>query len=137
MPAYSILFDESLNHNPHDEQLDVQFRFWDKETIQVQIRYLDSRFFQPTSADNIVAELPNSTASLPEKKMLVFSMDGPNTNGSVLEKLKAHRDKNELLQILEIRSCGLHIVHGVFQTGVKATEWELDIILKAMWKLFR
>ena len=137
MPAHSILFDESLNHNPHDEQLDVQFRSWDKETIQVQTRYLDSRFFQPTNADNIVAELPNSTASLPEKKMLVFSIDGPNTNWIVLEKLKAHRDKNELLQILEIRSCGLHIVHGVFRTGVKATGWELDIILKAMWKLFK
>ena len=28
--AHSILFDESLNHNPQDEQLDVQIHFWEK-----------------------------------------------------------------------------------------------------------
>ena len=45
--------------------------------------------------------------SLPKKKMLAPSTDGPNTNRSVLEKLNAHRDKNELSQILESGSCGL------------------------------
>lgn len=28
------------------------------------------------------------------------------------------------------------MVHGAFQTGVKATGWKLEEVLKAMWKLF-
>lgn len=35
-----------------------------------------------------------------------------------------------------IGSCGIHAVHGAFQTVVEATRWELDKVLKAMWKLF-
>ena len=38
-------------------------------------------------------------------------------------------------QIMEVGSCGLHVVHGAFKAGVKATGWELEKILKAMWKL--
>ena len=50
-------------------------------------------------------------------------MDGLNTNWSVFEKLNAHREKNKLPQILEL---GPVAIHGTFQTGVKATGWELD-----------
>ena len=69
--------------------------------------------------------------------MLVLSMDGPNTYWSVFEKLNAHKEKNELPQILEIGSCGLHAINGAFQTGVKETWWELDWVLEAIWKLFK
>ena len=79
-PNYSILFNESLNHCLYDEQLDVQIRFWDKETIQVQTRYFDSQFFKRPNAGNILSELLSSTSSLPEKNVLALSMDGPNTN---------------------------------------------------------
>ena len=103
-PNYSILFDESLNHCLQDEQLDVHpfnnqmmIRFWDKETIQVETRYFDSRFFKRLNADNILSELLNSISNLPEKNILVLSMDGPNTNWSIFGKLNAHREKNELL----------------------------------------
>ena len=99
-PNYSVLFDESWNNCLQDEQLDVQIRFWDKETIQVQTSYFDSRFCKRPNADNILSELLSSTSSLPEKNMLVLSMDGPNTNWSIFEKLNAHRENNELPQIL-------------------------------------
>ena len=126
-PNYAILLNESLNHCLQDEQLDVQICFWRKETIQVQTSYFDSRFLIPFDLlFRFLSELLSSTSSLPEKNMLVLSMDGQNTNWSVFEKLNAHREKNELPQILEIGSCGLRVIHGAFQTGVKATGWELD-----------
>ena len=135
-PAHSVLFDESLNHKLQDEQLDIQVRYWDNGKMEVQTRYLDSRFFKRPNADNIVEELLSSTKVLPEKKMLALSMDGPNTNWCVLDKLKLHREKNEVPQLMDIGSCGLHVVHGAFETGVKATGWELGKVLKAMWRLF-
>ena len=54
----------------------------------------------------------------------------------MVQTLNAYREKNELPQILEIGSCGLHIIDGAFQTGIKATGWQLDRVLKVMLKLF-
>ena len=51
-------------------------------------------------------------------------------------KLKNHRDHNEFPQVFDVGSCGLHIVHGAFQTGVKVFGWNLDKVLKAMWRFF-
>ena len=67
--------------------------------------------------------------------MFVLYMDGPNRDWSILEKLRAHGYKFKLTQISEIASCGLYVVHWSLQTGVKATGWELDRFLKALWKL--
>ena len=44
-PSYSVSFDESVNHHLQEEQMDVQVRYWDSETVQVITQYLDSRFF--------------------------------------------------------------------------------------------
>lgn len=37
--------------------------------------------------------------------------------------------------LIEIGSCSLHIVHGAFQTGATKTGWELNKVLKAMYKI--
>ena len=34
-PSYSVSFDESPNHHVQEEQMDVQVRYWDTETVQV------------------------------------------------------------------------------------------------------
>ena len=61
--------------------------------------------------------------------MAMLLMDGPNTNWAVLNKVKDFGHKNELLQIIDIGSCGLQVVHGAFKTGVKAFAWQLQKIL--------
>ena len=68
--------------------------------------------------------------------MIMLLIDGPNTNCAVLNKVKDYGNKNELPQIIDIGPCGLQVVHGAFKTGVKVTVWQLEKILKAMWKLF-
>lgn len=62
-------------------------------------------------------------------------MDGPNVNWSFLEHLKNDPAKDTAL--LEIGSCGLHIVHGAFQTGHKITGWRINEILRGMYWLFK
>ena len=39
-------------------------------------------------------------------------------------------------KIIAIGSCSLHVLHGTFKSGVEATDWLLNEILKAMWKIF-
>ena len=38
--------------------------------------------------------------------------------------------------MFEVGSCGLHVIHGAFQSGVKTTGWEIEKIFKGMWRLF-
>ena len=38
--------------------------------------------------------------------------------------------------LLNIGSCGLHAIHGAFKTGVKATKWDIEQILRSIWKIF-
>ena len=39
--------------------------------------------------------------------------------------------------LLDIDSCGLHIVHGAFKTGNKSTSWDLNTFLYAVFNLFK
>ena len=63
-------------------------------------------------------------------------MDGPRVNWKLL-KLYEDREKDaDLPKILNIGSCGLHVVHGAFCTGWQATEWKMEALLRALWYLF-
>ena len=80
--------------------------------------------------DNILHELLEATDTLPEKSMIMLSMDGQNANLKVYENLKSHRaEKNfpKLLMLVRV---------DYIQTGIKANGWKLEKYLKAMWKLF-
>ena len=116
--------------------MDVHIHYWDNEKGLVKTNYLDSRFVFRPNADNLHDELDNALQSLHEKNMLQLSMDGPNTNWKVFELLFSYRDEKEWSNLLNLGSRGLQIVHSAFQTGIKATNWEFEKVLKAMFKLF-
>ena len=135
-PSYSLSFDESLDNNLQEEQMDISIRFWDDIVGKAVTRYFDSRFFKRPNADNILQELLKATTNLPTKILSMLSMDGPNTNWTAHEKLKNIRSREENPQLFEVGSCGLHVIHGAFQSGVKTTGWEIEKIFKGMWRLF-
>ena len=39
-------------------------------------------------------------------------------------------------KLLDVGSCGLHVVHGAFRTGMKQTGWGIDQVLKSLHSLF-
>ena len=63
-------------------------------------------------------------------------MDGPNVNQDVLKLYHQYRAENEHPMIVNIGSCGLHVLHGALQYGFKQSSWDIDKILKAMWQIF-
>ena len=63
-------------------------------------------------------------------------MDGPNTNWKVFELLFSYRNEKEWSNLLNLGSFGVHSVHGTFRTDIKTTNWEVEKVLKAMFKLF-
>ena len=63
-------------------------------------------------------------------------MDGPNVNWKFYTDLTKERNSEELPQLLNIGSCGLHIVHGRLQKGVNESGWKLGHLMRSLWQLF-
>ena len=65
-------------------------------------------------------------------------MDGPSVNWKFIDELSNDdafgRDESELL---EIGSCGLHVVHGAFQTGHNAVNWNVNSTLRAFYRILK
>ena len=69
---------------------------------------------------------------LPSERFLQLSIDGPNTNWSVLTMFHDDHCEKDYPKIIDIGSCSLHVLHGAFKSGVEATDWFLNKI----WKIF-
>ena len=78
----------------------------------------------------------SSLKNLLLERLLQLSMDGPNTNWSVLKLLHEDRCEKDYPNIIDIGSCSLHVVHGAFKSDIEATNLELKKIMKAIWKIF-
>ena len=66
------------------------------------------------------------------------SMDGPSVNLKFLDELiKDPVFNNESDSIITIGVCGLHVIHGSFQTGHKAVNWNVNSTLRGMYRLFK
>ena len=135
-PFYVANYDESLNRVFQEEQMDIHLRYFNEETQMVESRYLDSPFVKRPNSDNLHNELLNSLSMVGAEKLIQISMDGPNVNWDVLKTHSQHRAKEEMPSLIELGSCGLHIVHGALQTGMKESGWKPEKVLHAMWKIF-
>ena len=130
-PYYTILFDESLNESVQQGQMNILVRFWSDEESKVVVRYLGSEFMGRSTANDVLITFLNGTKDVEKSKMLQVSSDGPNVNLLFLKHLIKLREEEELPPLLDIGTCGLHVVHG----SLKSSEWDLQRLLKAMWQL--
>ena len=53
--------------------------------------------------------------------------------------MKEYREHNDPdgPDLIEIGSCGLYIQHSAYGTAQKATDWNLDELLKAFYSIFK
>lgn len=65
-------------------------------------------------------------------------MDGPNVNKKEFKDDLVEREASDLDLpcLIDLGTCGLHVVHGVFRRGFENTGWKLDRILKSLLQLF-
>ena len=66
-----------------------------------------------------------------ENKMVQVSMYGPNAIWFLLDNLAIHQKEENANEpdLVNIGSCGLHVVHGSFRTASKKTDWSLKASL--------
>ena len=107
---YILLFDESMN----------------KKTKNKHFRYPTSQFI------DLLEHFNASTSDLRRNGLLQVSRNGPSVNWSFYDKLEKEI-KNECdMGLLNIGSCGLHVIHGVFHTGARETDSGLDGLLQSI-----
>ncbi|XP_075556329.1 uncharacterized protein LOC142588454 [Dermacentor variabilis] len=136
VPYIAVAFDDSLNKVAQKEQMDVLVRYCDSADATVKTRYLTSCFLGHTCSEDLTLAFKKATEDI-KHKILQVSMDGPNVNLRFLRSLKEELACHDSRQILEIGSCGLHVVHGAFKTGHAATGWNLVVFLRSIYNLFK
>lgn len=135
---YVVCFDEALNKIAQKGQMDIHVRFWCNVKQQVCTRYLNSAFLTKSKAENLLESFKEALHPLSLDKLLQVSMDGPSVNWKFLRLLKSDLELgDESPKLLEIGSCGLHVIHGAFQTGHSKAGWEVNRFLRGLYYLFK
>lgn len=131
-----IGFDESLNKTTKKQQMDLNVRFWDDSKNEVVTRYMTSKFLGRSRATELHAAFKEGLGNIPLNKLLQVSMDGPNVNWALLRELKLDVQTGNT-KLLDLGSCGLHILHGAFKDGVRSTGWDIVKYMRGIYNIFK
>ena len=71
--------------------------------------------------------------------MIQILMDAPNVNWKMVETANEHHKEQDpdALSLIEMESCGLHVLHGAYKTAQSVTSWRLDEFLKDCFSIFK
>ena len=95
--------------------MDIVIRFWCEETNQLSTHYFNSVFLGHATARDLELKFREGLSGLVLAKLTQVSMDGPSVNWKFLLTLQTslHPDAMDP-QLLDLGSCGLHVIRGVF-----------------------
>ena len=131
---YVLLFDESYNAVTKNKQMDIFVRYWSDQ--RVSSRYLQSIFMGHGRAQDILEHFLVGIGDLELKRVTQVSMDGPNINWAFHKQLQSKIKLDFGVQMLDIGSCGLHVVNGAFKHGSDASNWDVPSVLRSVHSLF-
>lgn len=135
---YVIHFDETTTKQVK-KQLDIYVSYWSNMKGSMVISYCESYFLGHADSDtileNVLKFIENNDLSL--GKLLQISMDGPNVNLSLLQKLNNALSKKSLPPLLNIGTCNLHIMHNALRKGLGKLEFDIDKFALDVHQWFR
>ena len=88
-------------------------RYFNNKSCLVETNYFHSAFLKQPNSHNLDDKLLESLSTLDSGKLLQVLMDGPNVNWDVLKLNFSYRGWNEFSKLINIGSCGLHVIHSV------------------------
>src|SRR5215467_2097308 len=68
--------------------------------------------------------------------LLELCMDGSSVNWKFHSTINDQMKRDSNVSLIDVGSCGLHIIHGAFKYAVKACMWKVDKFLKSLFLLF-
>ena len=126
-----------MNDITQTSEMDICLRFWNDETNKVEDRYWDSEFLGHTTHQDLHDSLQEGLRLFDMEKMAQLSMDGPNVNLKLLQKVKDSRDELGHSKLIDCDTCNLHTVHGAFKAGSEESGWNMKKLLKSCHKILK
>ena len=115
--------------------MDLVIRYFNETKKHVDVRYFNSSFFGHGTAIDLRREFDECIKESDPSKMYQISMDGPSMNRKFYEAVTKGRAGNELHQLINIGSCCLHVIHGVFKSGAETTNWNINKVLRSAFQI--
>lgn len=136
---FCLSLDESLNKISQTKQMHIIVRYFDCSKNEITSRYLTSTFLGHSTAKDLLESFTTclSNLGLSLDKVIQIETDGPNVNLKFLRDFADHVKEEFDSKLLDIGTCSLHIVHGVFKTAHKQTKWEIHEFLRCIYYLFK
>ena len=116
--------------------MDLIIRYFDSVENRVNVRYWDSTFFEHGTHQYLLIQFENALRGLKPSHMYQISMNGPSVNWKFLSEIQKNRNENKQHELIDIGSCGLHIIHGAFKTGAEKTDWNIKQTMKGAFQMF-
>ena len=113
--------------------------FFNDKSNCVERKYIGSSFIRHGDAETCLKSLIDVFGNLDYISNLIqMSMDGLNVNWKLFDMMKQDRlEKNpKAPPMLELGSCGLHVVHGACGTAESATDCNLAKFLRNCFSIF-
>ena len=86
---------------------------------------MKSVFLGHARASDLLDRFKSCLADVHMNNTLQIMIDGPSANWKFYDTITMGSEQLELSGLINIGSCGLHILHGAFQTGVETAGWEI------------
>ena len=115
--VFVALFDERLNEQTQNYEMDILIRYFDDIENMVKVRYLTSNFMGHSTHTDLYREFSSALKEFDGNKLLQISMDGPKVSIKFLNVIVKDRVANEQHKFIFTGTCGVHAMHGAFKTG--------------------
>ena len=91
------------------------------------------------TADNLMEHFTKSVleSGLSVKDIIHVSMDGPNVHWKFFGALRKKIGDDYWTALINIGSCGLHVVHNSFKSGMDPTGWQVSSFLSSLYYLLK
>ena len=139
-PLFVSCFNESFNKVTYTKQMDIYILYFNETTKLVERSYLGLQFMGHATHTDTMDDFKEAHKGLDIVHNLVqLSMDGPNVNWKFAETLAEYRkiEDPNAPDLINIGSCGVHVLHGAYQTAHGVTDWEVGKTLKAAHGIFK
>lgn len=139
-PKFVSYFDEAMNRITKSKQMDLHVTYFDEKKQLVVRSYIGAHFMGRAKQEDTYRAIKEVHGDLDIVNNLIqVSMDGPNVNWATLRLIADGRVEanSETHTLLNMGSCGLHVLHGAFGTGQKASGWNIDKLCKFSYSIFK
>ena len=140
VPKFVSCFYEAFNHISKWKQMDVLVFYFHEEKQQVVTSYIGSHFLGHANTKETFQSIQAVHGRLDLTHNLVqVSMDGPNVNWKRVEIMKKYWEHSDPdgPDLIEIGSCGLHVLHSAYGIAQKVTDLNLDKLLGGFYSIFK